>query len=112
MRLVAGIVVIGARFSPWLLAFSMFFFFSIAAVKRYDEIRLVGTHRRAEVAGRGYQAADDVLVLALGVSSGLCSSLVFFIYIVDSGSPAQRLAHPSCFPPSASSCPIGWAASG
>jgi 4-hydroxybenzoate polyprenyltransferase/phosphoserine phosphatase len=94
MRLVAGMVVTDAPLSPWLLAFSMFFFFSVAAVKRYDEIRLVRTHGRAEVAGRGYQAADDVLVLALGVSSGFCSSLVFFIYLVDAASPAHRLPHP------------------
>jgi 4-hydroxybenzoate polyprenyltransferase len=95
LRIVAGMVAIDAAVSPWLLTFSMFFFVSVAAIKRYDEVRSVaarGTHHR--VAGRGYRATDAMLLAIFGVTAGLCSTLVFFIYLVEPASPARGFAHP------------------
>ena len=38
LRIIAGGVATGIEFSPWLLAFSMFFFLSLAIVKRQAEL--------------------------------------------------------------------------
>lgn len=94
LRLVAGMVVIGAPLSPWLLAFSMFFFFSVASVKRFAEVRTMNVSGRAETAGRDYRASDEVLLLGFGLASGFSSTLVFFIYLVDPASPARNFERP------------------
>ncbi len=95
LRLVAGMVVIeAARFSPWLLTFSMFFFFSVASIKRYGEVRMMAARGTLEVAGRGYRSSDGGFLMTIGLTAGLCSTLVFFIYLVDPASPAYGFAHP------------------
>lgn len=94
LRIVAGMFAIGADLSTWLLTFSMFFFFSIATIKRYDEVRLMAPRDSPEIAGRGYRTTDGTFLMSLGLSSGFCSALVFFIYLVDPASPSHTYAHP------------------
>ncbi len=94
VRILAGTVVLDLPASPWLLTFSMFFFFSLAAIKRYSECLLMAAEGRDAVLGRGYRAADAPLLMALGVASGFCSTLVFFIYLVDGQSPLRNYPHP------------------
>lgn len=94
LRIVAGMVAIDAAVSPWLLTFSMFFFFSVAAIKRYDEVRLMASRNDAEVAGRGYRALDGPFLMALGLTTAVSSTLVFFIYLVDPASPSREYARP------------------
>ena len=93
-RIVGGMAAIDVPMSPWLLTFSMFFFGSIAAMKRYDEVRLVGARGVLRVAGRGYRAADATLLVALGAAAALASTLVFVIYLVEPDSPAREFARP------------------
>jgi 4-hydroxybenzoate polyprenyltransferase/phosphoserine phosphatase len=94
MRIVGGMTAIDAPTSPWLLTFSMFFFASIAAMKRYDEVRLVGARGASRVAGRGYRAVDATLLMVIGVASAVASTLVFVIYLVEPDSPARDFARP------------------
>src|SRR5690606_55044 len=55
LRVLAGAFAIAVLPSEWLLAFSMFVFVSLAALKRYAELR---AHRAEQLAGRGYLAED------------------------------------------------------
>ena len=81
MRIVAGGEAAGIPLSVWLLAFSIFFFFSLAAVKRQAE--LVDGALRGEIAanGRGYQVHDLPLVAQIATASGYVSVLVLALYL-------------------------------
>lgn len=80
--------------SPWLLAFSMFFFLSLACVKRATEIAAKAqAGERAAISGRAYTTADEDLIKQLGISCAGLSSLVLALYV--SGSDVQQLyRHP------------------
>lgn len=94
LRILAGIAITGAAISPWLFVFSMFFFFSLATVKRYSECRVMAGEGRKEVTGRGYQADDAIVLMAMGTGSGFCSILVFFLFLIDPLSPVSAYARP------------------
>ena len=85
LRIIAGSVVTGIDLTVWLLAFSLFLFFSLAAVKRQAE--LVDMNRRGElsVAGRGYQVGDLPIVSNIAISAGFLSVLVLALYINSPG---------------------------
>ena len=81
LRVIAGGVAANVPVSTWLLAFSVFFFLSLALIKRYVELldaqdAAVGTLPR-----RAYQASDIGLVETMGVSSGFLSVLVLGLYV-------------------------------
>lgn len=81
LRIVAGGLATGITLSVWLLAFSIFFFFALAAVKRQAE--LAGQEGSAEtgVRGRGYRVGDLHLVSNMATSSGYVSVLVMALYV-------------------------------
>lgn len=79
MRIVAGGVAIGVVLSPWLLAFALFFFLSLAYVKRYSELR--DLEQGGSLRARGYVHSDLEGLADLGVSSGYVSALVVALYI-------------------------------
>ncbi len=79
-RIIAGAAAVSVPVSSWLLAFSMFFFLSLALMKRYTEL-ISESPKMKKIAGRGYRADDNVLVLALGVASGYLSVLVYVLYV-------------------------------
>lgn len=81
VRLIAGHAAAGIAFSPWLLTFSMFIFFSLALVKRYSELYELPASGPVEVKGRGYIRDDLWIVSMLGVGSGLISVLVMALYV-------------------------------
>ena len=81
LRLVMGAAVLGLRQSPWLLAFSLVFFFSLALAKRYGEIRSAYVAPGSAIPGRGYQSDDWPLVLAFGVASTLASLVVLLLFV-------------------------------
>jgi hypothetical protein len=68
--------------STWLLAFSMFLFFSLAFVKCYAELRRMAEEGAGQqAAGRGYRLDDLQLIPTFGVSAGLVSVLVLALYM-------------------------------
>lgn len=75
LRIVLGGAVTGIRISIWLLAFSMFFFLSLALLKRLTELRV------APSPGRGYKVSDAGVVAALAGASGYLSALLLALYI-------------------------------
>lgn len=88
VRLIAGAAAVGVALSFWLLAFSMFFFLSLAMVKRYTELlALQGQGGDARTPGRGYQAGDLETIAMLGGASGYISVLVLALYVNSDGVP-------------------------
>ncbi|WP_428387094.1 UbiA family prenyltransferase [Mucisphaera sp.] len=69
--------------SKWLLAFSMFFFLSLAFAKRYTEVLRLENDADADVSGRGYKRPDIALIRAMGPSTGFLSVLVLAMFIAD-----------------------------
>ena len=81
LRLAAGAAAAGIPLSVWLLAFSIFFFFALAAVKRQAELMDAVKAGRALNARRGYRAEDLPLVAMMAVGSGYVSVLVMALYV-------------------------------
>jgi 4-hydroxybenzoate polyprenyltransferase/phosphoserine phosphatase len=79
-RVVGGAALAMVPLSRWFLAFSVFFFFSLALVKRVVELRQATT-ALAGAAGRGYAAADLPVLSGLGAGAAVVSSLVYCLYI-------------------------------
>ena len=84
VRIIGGAVAIESAVTFWLLAFSLFFFFSLAMVKRYSELASLAGRGETEAIGRGYYAMDANLILMLGVATGYLSVLIFSLYLNDS----------------------------
>lgn len=79
-RVFAGSVASGIVFSEWFFTFAIFFFLSLALVKRCSElIELKASHRKL-ASRRGYLVEDLPLLLSLGVGSAYLSVLVLALY--------------------------------
>ncbi|HQW81057.1 MAG: UbiA family prenyltransferase [Rhodanobacteraceae bacterium] len=78
LRVAAGAIAIAVALSPWLFAFALFLFVSLATLKRYGELAM---HAGRVLDGRAYQAADAPIVLAVGAASALTAVLVFALYV-------------------------------
>jgi 4-hydroxybenzoate polyprenyltransferase/phosphoserine phosphatase len=84
IRILAGSAASGVKVSPWLAAFSIFFFLSLAFVKRFSELESVslrGEPSGAAVKGRGYRVSDLEQLRSFGTASGYASVVVFALYI-------------------------------
>ena len=81
LRVIAGAAAVSIELTPWLLAFSLFIFLSLAFAKRYSELALTAARQREQLPRRAYQVGDLDLVLILGSSSGYLSVLVLCLYI-------------------------------
>ena len=85
IRILAGSAATGVPVSQWLAAFSIFFFLSLAFVKRFAELETV--RERGEVSGkiavkgRGYRVSDIEQIRSFGTASGYASVVVFALYI-------------------------------
>jgi 4-hydroxybenzoate polyprenyltransferase len=78
VRVLAGGWATQVPLSGWLLTFAIFFFLSLAFLKRYVELRALGG---AELPRRGYTSQDEALVRAFGIASGYLAVLVFVLYL-------------------------------
>jgi 4-hydroxybenzoate polyprenyltransferase len=94
IRILGGAAATGIEPSVWLLAFSIFLFFSLAAVKRQAE--LVDLARRGEIgtSGRGYRTEDLPIISMMAVAAGYVAVLVLALYV---NSPAVTELY--SFPP-------------
>jgi len=81
IRIIAGHAATSVPYSLWLLMFSMFFFLSLALVKRYSELEVVLRENRSAIAGRGYRVGDREQVGILGSASGYIAALILALYI-------------------------------
>jgi 4-hydroxybenzoate polyprenyltransferase len=81
LRILAGGVATHLPLSVWLLAFSVFFFFSLAAIKRQAELVDSAAAGIMTVHGRGYETGDLPVVAAMALSAGYVSVLVMALYV-------------------------------
>lgn len=93
LRIIAGTAAINVPLSFWLLAFSMFIFFSLAMLKRYTELLALEKAGKTSAERRGYNVSDIAIIRDMGCASGYISVMVLALYI---NSPASRIlyAHP------------------
>ena len=86
VRIIAGSAATGVEVSEWLAAFSIFFFLSLAFVKRFSELESLRVRNEAmgtvaAVKGRGYRVSDLEQLRSFGTASGYASVIVFALYI-------------------------------
>lgn len=80
-RVLAGGAAIDLAVTPWLLAFCIFFFLSLAFAKRYAELRRVQNSPGTQMHGRAYQVEDIEIVANVGPTSGYMAVLVLALYV-------------------------------
>ena len=81
LRIIAGGAAIQSDLSFWLLAFSIFFFLSLALVKRYVELSELSSEQGSKELGRGYYAVDFEMIGQAGISSAFGAALVLALYV-------------------------------
>lgn len=95
-RIISGAYAVEVELTMWLLAFSMFFFLSLAFAKRYSELIQVEDSGEEHIAGRGYQVRDLRIIESIGPSSGYLAVLVFCNYL-DSPIVRGYPGHPALY---------------
>ena len=91
MRIVAGAAATGIALSVWLLAFSIFFFFALAAIKRQAELVDLVRRGKLDASGRGYTVEDVPVISMMAIGAGYVSILVMMLYV---NSPAVTGLYP------------------
>jgi len=81
LRIAAGAAATGIQLSVWLLAFSAFLFFALAAVKRQAELVDMRERGISAAPGRGYTVDDLSIVTQMATASGFVAVLVFMLYL-------------------------------
>lgn len=94
LRILAGSAATGVAVSTWLGAFSIFFFLSLAFVKRFSELEMMAAKNMDKPSGRGYGVRDLEQVRSFGTSSGYASVVVLILYISQQSSDVLY-SHPN-----------------
>lgn len=81
IRVIAGAVAIGVELSPWLLAFSLFIFTSLALVKRYVELATRLDAALPDPANRNYRVGDLTVVMAVAAAAGMNVLTILALYV-------------------------------
>ena len=81
IRIIAGSAATGVPVSTWLAGFSVFFFLSLAFVKRFAELESLRQRDKSPTNGRGYLIADIEQLRAFGTAAGYASVVVLTLYI-------------------------------
>ncbi len=88
-RIWAGSVVTGIPISEWFLIFSLFFFMSLAFLKRCAELIVMEQTQQKKNSRRAYLVSDLPLLIGVGLSNAYLSVLVLALYIHDPKVAAQ-----------------------
>jgi 4-hydroxybenzoate polyprenyltransferase/phosphoserine phosphatase len=91
IRMLAGAAATFTAVSPWLAAFAIFLFLSLAMVKRFSELQNLHTRGLTPANGRGYLLTDIEQLRSFGTASAYASIVVFAMYI--SGKDVTVLYH-------------------
>lgn len=80
IRIWAGSLISGIPVSDWLMAFSLFFFLSLAMAKRHSELQRAGKLVEQADWGRGYVMQDRDLLAMFGVASSFAAVVILCLY--------------------------------
>ena len=92
LRILAGGFAVQVPVSPWLMAFSIFLFVSLAFAKRYTELARAEVSELPGIKGRAYLVGDLRIIESVGPTSGYLAVLVLALYI---NSDIVRRLYPS-----------------
>jgi 4-hydroxybenzoate polyprenyltransferase len=81
IRMLAGSEATHDPVSPWLAAFSIFLFLSLAMVKRFSELQNLHARGGTPTNARGYLLSDIEQLRSFGTSSAYASIVIFALYI-------------------------------
>ena len=81
LRVIAGGAAVWIWPSEWLLAFTTFFFVSLALLKRYGELVVMRKIEGEHATARGYRLADTELLASMGIVSGYLAVVVLALDI-------------------------------
>lgn len=82
IRIVAGAMAVDVVLSPWLFNFSLFFFLSLAYMKRYIEVARYA--REGRLSGRNYNADETNIIMMMGIVNGGIAIFTLTMYLNDS----------------------------
>jgi 4-hydroxybenzoate polyprenyltransferase/phosphoserine phosphatase len=91
IRIIAGSAATAVAVSTWLASFSVFFFLSLAFVKRFAELEGLRERGGSIAKGRGYHISDIEQLRSFGSASGYASVVVFTLYISNLNDSAAQL---------------------
>jgi len=95
LRIFAGGAATSVPVSEWLLSFSVFFFFGMAMVKRFSELRNQSPSSLSPKLGRrAYEHQDAMAVLVTGASTSILSILILALYL-STGEVKRLYQHPN-----------------
>lgn len=84
-RVIGGAVALSVAVSPWLLAFTMSWFLSLALVKRYTELVARAEANLPDAKSRDYRNDDRGMVAALAAAAGMNALTLLCLYLMDAG---------------------------
>lgn len=93
LRILAGAAAAQVAISSWMAGFAIFFFFSLALIKRFSELENLRIRGAAPSNDRGYMVQDMEQLRAFGTASAFASIVVFALYI-NSPEVRQLYHHP------------------
>lgn len=94
IRIYAGGIATSVPVSNWLIAFSIFFFFSLSALKRFSEMDLQLNLKESHNFARPYNQQHTNFILVFGITSAFSSVVIFMLYI-NSPIVVNYYRHPS-----------------
>ncbi len=80
IRIWAGAVAASVPLSDWFLAFSLFFFLSLATAKRFSELVHASALVESGNSGRGYIETDREMLMPLGIGSSFAAVIILALY--------------------------------
>ena len=81
VRIFAGSAASGNPVTNWLGGFSIFFFLSLAFIKRFAELESLRLREKVPTNGRGYLLGDIEQLRSFGTAAGYASIVVLLLYI-------------------------------
>ncbi|MEO0486940.1 MAG: UbiA family prenyltransferase [Pseudomonadota bacterium] len=81
LRILAGSTATQIPLTVWFFAFSMFFFLSLAAVKRQAELVDNAKQGKIKARGRGYHVDDLPIIPMISFTAGYAAVLILALYI-------------------------------
>ena len=81
IRIFAGGTAANILISEWLITFSIFFFLSLATIKRQAELIHLKQIKKTLALGRGYKVDDLPIINLIALTTGYISVLILTLYI-------------------------------